>query len=260
MGAGEGGYQMLRGTGTLLNAAAVLLGAGVGATLGDRLPERIREVVTDALGLTTVLIAALDAARVNSPTLARSVGGSAPVLVVLGALAIGGGVGAALRLEERVEQLGGWVRRRLSHGGGDDESRRRFVDGFVLASLLFCVGPLTILGSFQDGLGRGISLLAVKSALDGLASVAFAASYGPGVAVAALTVLVVQGSLTALGAVAGSVLTAAQLVALTATGGLLLAGVAIRLLRLREVAVADLLPALVVAPLLASVAARLHGG
>lgn len=251
---------MLRGTGTLLNAAAVLLGSGLGATLGDRLPERIRGVVTDALGLTTALIAALDAARVTSPTLTRSVGGSAPVLVVLGSLAIGGGVGSALRLEDRVEVLGGWVRRRLSHGRGDGESRRRFVEGFVLASLLFCVGPLTILGSFQDGLGRGISLLAVKSALDGLASVAFAASYGPGVAVAAVTVLVVQGSLTALGALAGSVLTAAQLVALTATGGLLLAGVAIRLLRLREVAVADLLPALVVAPLLASVAARLHGG
>lgn len=247
---------MIRGAGTLLNAAAVLAGAGTGTALGDRLPQRVREAVTDGLGLTTLLIAALDAAAVRSPALVGAAGGSAPVLVVLGALVLGGGIGAAARLEDRLDGLGAWVRRRLARGG----DQARFVDGFVLASLVFCVGPLTVLGSVQDGLGRGISLLAVKSALDGLAAVAFAASYGAGVAAAAGTVLVVQGLLTGVGALLGGVLTPAQLAALTATGGLLLVGVAARLLRWRAVPVADLLPALVVAPLLASLAARVHGG
>jgi uncharacterized membrane protein YqgA involved in biofilm formation len=125
-----------------------------------------------------------------------------------------------------------------------------FVEGFVTASMVFCVGPLTFLGSLSDGLGRGADQLLLKAVLDGFASIAFAASLGWGVAASAIVVLVVQGTVTAIGAVLGDVLPEAHVVALGATGGVMLIGVALRLLRIRQVAVADLLPALVVAPLL----------
>ena len=132
------------------------------------------------------------------------------------------------------------------------------MEGFVTASLVFCVGPLTVLGSLDDGLGRGIEKLALKATLDGFASVAFAASLGWGVAASAMTVLVVQGSLTLLGALLGDLLPPAHLAALTATGGLLLVGVALRLLRIRPGPVGDLLPALVAAPLLVELVVTLR--
>jgi uncharacterized membrane protein YqgA involved in biofilm formation len=124
------------------------------------------------------------------------------------------------------------------------------VEGFVSSSVLFCVGPLTVLGSLSDGLGRGADQLYLKSALDGFASIAFAASFGWGVAASALAVLAVQGTLTLAGLLLGDVLSAAQVAALSATGALMLVGVALGLLRLRQVPVGDLLPALVLAPLL----------
>jgi uncharacterized membrane protein YqgA involved in biofilm formation len=128
----------------------------------------------------------------------------------------------------------------------------------VVTSLLFCTGPLTILGSLNDGLGNGADQLYLKAALDGFAAVAFAAAFGWGVAASAGTVLVVQGLLTLLGVLAGDVLPEAHLLAITATGGVLLVGVALRLLRIREIAVADLLPAVLVAPLLVSLVAALR--
>ncbi len=241
---------MLRGAGTLLNVATVLIGSSLGVLLGHRLPQRTRDVVTDGLGLVTLLVAATSAAAVLDPELSDAVGSSAPVLIVLGAVLLGGITGSLLRIEDRLEALGAAIRRRVPHGGGEHE---RFVEGFVAASILFCVGPLTILGSLDDGLGRGIDKLALKATLDGFASIAFAASLGWGVAASALVVLVVQGLLTLLGALLGDLLPDAQLAALTATGGLLLVGVGLRLLRLRQVPVADLLPALAFAPLLVAV-------
>jgi uncharacterized membrane protein YqgA involved in biofilm formation len=247
---------VLRGAGTLLNVATVLVGSGIGVLLGNRLPDRTRHVVTDGLGLVTLLVAATSAASVLDPTLTAEVGSSAPVLIVLGSVVLGGILGSLLRVEERLEGLGEAIRRRVPRGGG--EGRERFVEGFVAASLLFCVGPLTILGSLDDGLGRGIDKLALKATLDGFASVAFAASLGWGVAASALVVLVVQGSLTLLAAALGDLLPEAHIAALTATGGLLLVGVALRLLRIRSVPVGDLLPALVVAPLLAALVSTLR--
>jgi uncharacterized membrane protein YqgA involved in biofilm formation len=179
------------------------------------------------------------------------------MLVVLGSLLVGGIVGSALRLEERVESLGGWLQRRLTSDTGTAE-RHRFVEGFVAASLLFCTGPLTILGSLNDGLGRGADELFLKSALDGFAAMAFAASFGWGVAASAITVVVVQGSLTVVGVLLGDVLPDAHVAALTAVGGLLLVGIALRLLRVRQIPVADLLPALVVAPFLVALAAAVR--
>ncbi|WP_241153921.1 DUF554 domain-containing protein [Nocardioides pantholopis] len=241
-----------------MNVAAVLLGALLGVLLGNRLPQRTREAVTDGLGLVTLLIAGTSAVAVLSPDLAAEVGDSAPMLIVLTSLLVGGIVGSLLRLEERVESLGGRLQRRLAGGAGSVE-RRRFVEGFVASSLLFCTGPLTILGSLNDGLGNGADQLLLKSALDGFAAIAFAASFGWGVAASAITVVVVQGSLTLVGLGLGDLLPDAHLDAVTAVGGLLLVGVALRLLRIRDVPVADLLPALLVAPVLVAVLAPVLG-
>lgn len=238
---------MIPGTGTAVNVTTVLLGSLVGRLAGNRLPQRTRELVTDGLGLVTLLIAALSATAVLDPALSAEVGDSAPVLIVLGAVLVGGIVGSLLRLEQRVEAFGGFLQRRLA-GDTSSAERQRFVEGYVVASLIFCTGPLTILGSLEDGLGHGADQLYLKSALDGFAAVAFAAAFGWGVAASVVTLVVVQGGLTLAGLALGDVLPDAHLAAITATGGLLLVGVAFRLLELKQIAVADLLPALVVAP------------
>ncbi len=248
---------MIPGIGTAVNVVTVLLGAGLGVLLGNRLAVRTRDVVTDALGLVTLLIAMVSAFAVTDPALSSYVGSSAPMLIVLGSLVLGGIVGSLLRLEARVEGLGGWLQSRLAGDRGSVE-RHRFIEGFVVSSLIFCTGPLTILGSLSDGLGLGADQLFLKATLDGFAAIAFAASFGWGVAFSAFTVLAVQGGLTVLGLLLGDVLPEAHLAALTATGGLLLVGVALRLLRVREIPVADLLPALLIAPGLVQFAAWIH--
>ena len=245
---------MFIGFGTLVNVVTVLVGSTIGVLVGHRLPERTRTVVTDGLGLVTLLIAATSAAAIRNDAWAEAVGDSAPLLIVLGALLVGGIVGSLLRLEDRLEGLGGWLQRRLTPQDGSG-GRARFIEGFVTASIIFCTGPLTILGSITEGVGQGADQLLLKSALDGFAAIAFAASFGWGVAATAITVLTVQGSLTALAALLGDFLSDAELAALTTTGGLLLVGVALRLLALKQVKVADLLPALVIAPVLTTAVA-----
>lgn len=240
---------MFIGAGTLINVGTVVAGSGLGLLLGHRLPPRTRTVVTDALGLVTLLIAAVSAMAVTDDVLTRAVGADAPVLIVLGSLLVGGIIGSLMRVEERLEGFGGWLQRVLSRGDQTGD-RQRFIEGFVTASLVFCVGPLTILGSINEGLGNGAQQLLLKSVLDGFASMAFAASLGIGVMASAVSVFAIQGSLTLLGVILGSFIPDPHLVALTATGGLLLTGVALRLLNLRHIAVGDLLPALIVAPLL----------
>ncbi len=248
---------MVPGTGTAVNIAAVLLGSVIGRVAGDRLPKRTRDLVTDGLGLVTLLVAALSALAVLDPALSVAVGDSAPVLIVLGSVLLGGILGSLLRLEDRIERLGGWLQRRLA-GETSGEERQRFVEGYVVASLIFCTGPLTVLGSLEDGLGHGADQLYLKSALDGFAAVAFAAAFGWGVAASVVTIAGVQGALTLVGVLLGDVLPAAHLAAVTATGGLLLVGVALRLLEIKQVAVADLLPALLVAPALTAGVALLQ--
>ena len=171
-------------------------------------------------------------------------------MIVLGSVVLGGIIGSLLHLEDRVERLGGWVQARVGRVGADDARRSRFIEGFVDASLLFCIGPLAILGALSDGLGQGIDQLALKSVLDGFASIAFAASLGWGVAFSAIAVGIVQGLFTILGALVGAVMAASAIAAITATGGVLLIGVALRLLQVSRLPVADLLPALVIAPAL----------
>jgi uncharacterized membrane protein YqgA involved in biofilm formation len=253
---------LLPGLASLVNVTTVLLGATAGVLLGNRLPVRTRDLVTDALGLVTLLIAATSAMEVLSPDLSDEVGDSAPLLIVLGALLLGGVAGSLLRIEDRVERFGGWLQTRLAGRGSDADGsveRARFIEGFVVSSLVFCTGPLTILGSLNDGLGNGPDQILLKSVLDGFAAVAFAASFGWGVAASAITIVVIQGGLTLAGVALGDVLPDAHLAAITAAGGLLLVGVALRLLRIREIPVADLLPALLVAPLLVSIAGAVHG-
>jgi uncharacterized membrane protein YqgA involved in biofilm formation len=244
---------VLPGIGTAVNVVTVLTGTSIGVLVGHRLPERTRKLVTDGLGLVTLLIAALSAAHVTDSSLSDAVGSSAPMLIILGSILIGGITGSLLRIEDRLEDFGGFLQRfavRRFGSGGDAAGRERFIQGFVTSSLVFCVGPLTILGSINEGLGNGADQLFLKSALDAFASIAFAASFGWGVGFSVISLVVIQGGLTALGAVLGSFVPDAHLSALTATGGLVLIGVALRLLEIKQVKVADFLPALLVAPLL----------
>lgn len=244
------------GLGTVINVCAILVGATLGVLLGHRLPERTRVTVTDALGLVTLVIGGLNVMALRDDAFLEAVGSGPTLLIVLAALLIGGILGSLLRIENRLEQAGGWLQGRLA-AGGVSETRARFVEGFVDSSLIFCIGPLAVLGALSDGLGQGIDELALKSTLDGFAAIAFGATLGWGVAASALSVGVWQGLLTALAVVLGSVLSEATVAALTATGGVLLLGVGLRLLSVKAVPVGDMLPALIVAPALTAVVAAL---
>ena len=248
----------MHGLGTIINVVAILVGSAIGVGLGSRLPERTRDVVTSGLGLVTLLVAGLSLVDITKDSLTQAVGTAAPVLIVLGAVLIGGVIGSLLHLEARLEQFGAWVQRRFGRAKGG-EARARFVEGFVDASLLFAIGPLAILGSISDGLGHGINQLVLKSSLDLFASLAFAAALGWGVALSALSVGIVQGLFTLVGFFAGQVLPDASITIIGVTGGLILIGVAMRMLRIKDVPVADLLPALVVAPILLAIVQAIHG-
>lgn len=255
--------DLFPGAGTALNVLTILVGSGLGMMFGHRLSEHTRSVVTDCLGLVVVLMAVVSLLEISSPALQEYVGAGAPVMIVLGAMLLGGIIGSLLRIEQRVESLAGVIQaavaRRSPAGGAVDvnAARERFIEGWLTASLLFCVGPLTILGSLNDGLGRGIDELALKSVLDGFASIAFASSFGLGVAFSAVSVVAVQGTLTIVGVLLGSLVPDAHIATLTVVGGLLLIGIALRLLRIRDVPVGDLLPALAVAPVLTWLVAAL---
>jgi uncharacterized membrane protein YqgA involved in biofilm formation len=238
-------------TGTLVNVAAVVAGGVVGALLGGRVPDRVRTTLTDVLGMFVVVLGVGDALTAFGDELANALGRAA-VLVVLGSLLLGGVLGELLAIEDRLERLGAWLRERTTRSGGAaDESgaRARFIEGFVVTSLVITVGPLAVLGALQDGLTGDWTLLAVKSLLDGPVALAFASVFGVGVAFAALPMLAWQGGLTLLSAAAGAAVTDAMVAALTAVGGVLVVGIGLRLLELRAVRVANLLPALIIAPL-----------
>lgn len=245
---------MFIGAGTVLNVVTIVIGSLIGVAMGSRLPERTRDVVTDGLGLVVLLVAALSAVAVLDAPLTDAVGGGAAVLVVLAAVLVGSIAGSLLRIEHRLEMLGEWLRTKIIKNSSQMSSHHRFVEGFVSASLVFCVGPLAILGAVSDGLGTGIEQLALKSVLDGFASIAFAASLGIGVALSAGAVGIYQGAFTLVGVFLGGIMPAYQVSAMTATGGLLLIGIGLRLLKIRQVPVGDMLPALAVAPLAAWIA------
>ncbi|CAL8967547.1 hypothetical protein TESS_TESS_00175 [Tessaracoccus sp. O5.2] len=240
------------GAGTVVNVITVVVGSLIGIALGNRIPETTKSTVTAVLGLVTLVLGGMSVVAMNSEALREAVDGAA-MLVVLAALLVGALLGSWLRVEDRLEQGAGWVRARFTASG----DAARFVDGMVTATLLFCVGPLAILGSLSDGLGRGADQLLVKSVLDGFAAMAFASTLGWGVLASAGAVALIQGSLTAVGYFVGDVLTTAQVDALTATGGVVLLALGLRLLDLKQIPVGDLLPALLLAPPLVTLAAAL---
>jgi uncharacterized protein len=233
-------------TGTLLNVVTVLLGTGIGLLLGSRLPPRIHEGLTTGLGFFTLLLGVSMGTRILTDPGALPGDDVAVLLAVL----LGVAVGELLRLHDGLESIGAWFQRRLA----SEERPSRIAEGFVTASLVFCVGPLTILGSLANGLTGDIQLLAIKSVLDGVAAVAFAATLGPGVALSAITVLVVQGGLAGFAFLLRDVMDAPTILAITAAGGIIMLGVALRMLELRMVRVASFLPALVLAPVFVRVA------
>jgi uncharacterized membrane protein YqgA involved in biofilm formation len=240
---------MIIGLGTLVNVVAIVVGASAGVLLGNRLSEKTSRVVTDGLGLVVLVLGGLNVISLLDDELVSAVGPGIPLLIVIGAILIGGIIGSALKIEQRLEQLGTSLQRRFA-GKGSKDSKEKFITGFVNASLVFTIGPLAILGALSDGLGQGIEQLATKSILDGFASLAFAASLGWGVALSAIPVGLWQGLITVLAFSIGAVVSAPLISALTATGGVLLLGVGLRLLQIRPVAVGNMLPALIVAPVI----------
>lgn len=236
---------MFIGAGTAINVAAVAAGGLLGIVVGRRFTDALRILVTDALGLVTMISAVSSGASVFKPELVQAVPDGAPVLIVLMSMLIGGGMGYALRIEERLESFGARLKHRFARDGDG-----RFVDGFVMSSLIFVIGPLAIMGSISDGLGTGIDQLMLKSSLDFFAAIAFATSFGLGVAVSALPVGIYQAAWTVVGVALGSIMTAPEIAAMSATGGLLLGAISLKLLNLKHIAVGSLLPAMFVAPVL----------
>ena len=224
------------GTGTAINIVTVLAGGSLGTVIGARLSEGMRETAMHAIGLVTVLVGVQSFLRLDNP------------LVPLVSVIVGVVIGELLGIDDALERFGDALERR-SAKGGSPVSR-----AFVTTSLLFCVGPLTVLGSLQDGISGDYRLLALKSALDFVASLSFASVLGWGVLLSAGSVLLVQGGLTLAGALFGSFMSEPMILALTSTGGVLLLGLGLVLLGLKEVRVANMLPALVVAPPLVAAA------
>ena len=245
---------MIAGAGTAINAGAILLGTSAGVLFGGHLSDRTRNTVTDGLGLVVGVAAVGSAVSIADPALIRAVGRGWPTLIVLLALVIGGVLGSALKIERRLESLGEWLQRRFARG-----NESTFIEGFVVASLVFCVGPLAILGSISDGIGTGTDQLILKSTLDLIAAMAFASALGWGVALSIVPVVIYQGAWTLVGVFAGNTMSNYAIAAMTATGGLLIMAIALRLLKIREIAIGDLLPAIVVAPLLATLVATIRG-
>jgi uncharacterized membrane protein YqgA involved in biofilm formation len=232
--------------GTIINVLAILIGSFVGMLLGNRLPEKMSRTLTDAMGLVVLVIGAMNLADLSNEDFKAATGIFPTILVVLASLLIGGITGSLLKIEQRLEGFGSWLQSKTKSKGDRDA----FIQGFVNASLLFTIGPMAVLGALQDGLGNGIDILGLKSTLDGFTSVAFAATMGPGVAFSAIPVGLWQGLLTVLAMNVGEVLSSAAVASITATGGILLLGTGLRVLQLRMVSVADLLPSLIAAPLL----------
>lgn len=218
--------------GTIVNTATVLLGSTLGLLIGSRLSEKIKTMVLHALGLSTLLIGMQMAFKTEN------------ILFVIGSLAVGGIIGELIGLEEWLESLGEFIKKKVKSESGS------FVLGFVTSSLVFCIGPMTIVGSIQDGVRGDASLLFAKSVLDGFASLIFSSTLGVGVVFSSLTVLIFQGGLTILGSKLSFLLRPEVLDELVATGGLIIVGIGFYLLGIRKIKVGNFLPALIVVVIL----------
>lgn len=224
----------MRGAGTLINVGAVLVGTLLGALLGGRLPLRARETVMSGLGALTMVIGLSMAFK------------SANLLIVMGAVLLGSITGELIGIEKWLKRLGDRFEARLTR----PDSSSTFSMGFVTASLLFCIGPMAVVGAIDDALRGDVSVLAMKSVLDGFSALALASALGWGVGLSALSVLVYQGAITAAAGAVEQVMTQALVTELTATGGVLVLAMGFKLLELKDVRVGNMLPALVYAPLI----------
>jgi uncharacterized protein len=243
--------------GTILNVITVAIGSLLGLLIGNRLSAKIQESVVIGLGLVTLFVGISNASETGNPII--------PLLSIVPGVIIG----ELLDLHGALERFGAWLQ--AKYGGssaspdpqttepGALDSRARFITGFVTASLVFCIGPLTFVGSMQDGMGLpiGFQQLAIKSALDGFAALAFAASFGVGVAFSILTILILQGGLALMGSVLGEFMSDPMIDEMTAVGGLLLIGLSLVLLGIKQPRMPNFLPALLVAPLLVVLAGAL---
>ena len=237
---------MFPGFGTTLNIAAIIIGSVLGILIGKKLSENFRRLITDVLGCVTAISAADALSSYWDASLTQALPQGGAILVVVFSLLIGAAIGSWLKIEESLEVFGEKLKSKF-----DKKEESNFVEGFVSASLVFAIGPLAILGSISDGMGTGIDQLVLKSTLDGFTSIAFAASLGWGVALSSLPVGIYQFIWTGIGISLGAILADYQIAAMTAVGGVLLIGISLRLLRIKDVAVANLLPAIALAPLIA---------
>jgi uncharacterized membrane protein YqgA involved in biofilm formation len=239
----------------------VAVGATLGLLIGNRLSARIQESVITGLGLMTLFIGIQNGMQTGNP------------IIPLLSIASGVIIGELLNVQAALEGFGAWLQRRFAksdtHPDNEEklastektesapmDARTRFITGFVTSSLVFCIGPLTFVGSMQDGMGLalGFQQLAIKSVLDGFAAMAFAASFGAGVLFSVITILVLQGGLALAGSLLGNFMSQAMINEMTAVGGLLLVGLALILLDVKRPRMANFLPALVIAPVLVGLA------
>lgn len=235
-------------TGTILNMITVLIGGTLGMLVGARLPDRMRQTVVAGLGLFTAVIGVQMFLKTEN------------AIIVLGSLLLGGLLGEWWKIEDGLRGLGAYLERRFT-GNPENQEGSRFIRGFLAASLLFCVGPMTILGSIQDGLTGDYNLLAIKSVLDGFAALAFASTLGVGVLFSIPVILVYQGGLSLLATQAQAVTTPAMMNEMTAAGGILLIGLAFSsLLEIKSIRVGNFLPALLAAPIIVAILTALHIG
>ncbi len=226
-------------TGTILNAALILLGGFFGLRLGILLSKNLQQTIIMVLGLFTVGIGLKMFIESNSP------------LIVLGGLLIGGLIGEGLRIEDGVNNLGTWLESKFHNKPRDDSSQQQFIRGFMTSTILFCTGPMAILGAIQDGLLGDFQLLAIKSVMDGFAAFAMASSLGPGVLFSAPAVFIYQGAFSIFAGQLQSIMSPEMITEMSATGGLLLIGISFSsLFEIKTIRVSNLIPSLVISPLI----------
>lgn len=226
-------------TGTIINTASIILGGLLGLRFGKFLSERSRETIIIGLGLFTIGISISMFLETNNS------------LIVLGGILVGGLLGESLKIEDRINKLGEILEAKFNQDRSADPARRVFIAGFMASSILFCTGPMAILGAIQDGLVGDFQLLAIKSVMDGFAALAMASTLGIGVLFSAPIVFIYQGFFSLLAVQLQGFMTAAMVAELTATGGLLLLGLALSsLLEIKPIRVGNFLPSLVISPLI----------
>ncbi len=224
--------------GTLINFGAIIIGGLIGMILGGRISERIKNSIISGLGIFTLLYAISLFIKTNNS------------LIVLGSILIGVLIGEWLHIQEGVEKMGVWLEARFSNSDELSE-RNKFIRGFLTTTLVFCIGPMAIMGALEDGISGNIQTLVIKSVMDGFAALAFASTLGVGVVFSSVMVLVYQGAISLLATQIQGVMTEAMILELTATGGVVLAGIAIsNLLELRKIRTASYIPALLIAPII----------